>query len=237
MNDPESPRPHSDPLHGSLQTGRPVMDLVPVGLRVTGKSVLIVGAGRVAARKARTYAAHGARLTVVAPQHGPEMDALDVEVRRHRRFAPVDLDDKWLVVTATGDPEVDGSVHREAEARRIWCNAADDPEHCSVVLPATVQRGDVTVAISTGGRSPAAASWLRRRISAMIDDATLDVVDIASGVRDRMRASGQPTEVAGWAEVLDDNALELALAGEHIELDARLGAAVGAMPGSGEAQP
>lgn len=168
----ESPRSESGHPGGSVDDTRSTIDLVPVGLRVRGKAVLVVGAGRIA-----------------------------------------------------------------AEARRIWCNAADDPEHCSVVLPATVHRGDVSVAVSTGGRSPASASWLRRRIDSMLDEDTLDVVGVATRIRDRMRASGQSTEVAGWVEVLDEHALHMVTTGRLAELEARLAAAVGAAPEVEEARP
>ncbi len=209
---------------------RPPIDVVPVGLRVEGRPILVVGAGRIAARKAQAYASQGAALTVVAPQHSADMDAVDVAERHHREFQPSDLDDQWLVVTATGLPAIDGEVFRQAEQRRIWCNAADDPDHCSVILPAVVRRGAITITISSGGRSPATASWLRRRIEALVDDDTLAVFDIAASVRDRMRAAGQPTEVEGWNRVLDHDALELVAAGRHDELERRLSEAVGATP-------
>ncbi|MEZ5228579.1 MAG: bifunctional precorrin-2 dehydrogenase/sirohydrochlorin ferrochelatase [Acidimicrobiales bacterium] len=218
-------------MTGNLQpaatTPRSAIEIVPVGLRVEGKAVLVVGAGRIAARKADAYASQGAIVTVVAPQHSPEMDAVDAAERHHRAFRASDLDGQWLVVTATGRPEVDGEVYAEAETCRIWCNAADDPEHCSVILPAVVRRDGITIAISSGGRSPATASWLRRRIERLLDHDTLAVFAIAAGVRDRMRANGQPTEVAGWNEVLDNDALPLVAAGEHDELARRLATAVG----------
>ncbi len=209
---------------------RPAIDIVPVGLRVEGKAMLVVGAGRIAARKAQAYASQGALITVVAPEHSADMDKVDVVARRRRAFHAADLDGQWLVVTATGIPGVDAKVFAEAEARRIWCNAADDPDHCSVILPAVVRRDGITVTISSGGRSPATASWLRRRIERIIDDDTLAVFVIAGAVRDRMRAAGQPTEVAGWNDVLDNDALDLVAAGRHDELTTRLAEAVGAMP-------
>jgi siroheme synthase-like protein len=227
MPDTHTEKHQAEPPRDS---GRPAIESVQVGLCVRDRDVLVVGAGRIAARKARIYATQGARITVVAPRHGPEMCAIDVAVRHHREFETNDLEGQWLAVTATGDPGVDGAVYAAAQARQIWCNAADDPEHCSVVLPATVRRGDITVAVSTGGRSPAAASWLRRRIDAMLDEDTLDVVGIATRIRDRMRASGQPTEVAGWAEILDEHALQLVATDHRCELETRLAAAVGALP-------
>lgn len=196
--------------------------IVPVGLRVEGRSVLVVGAGRIAARKARAYLDHGAVVTVVAPEHGPEMAALAVDRRVVRDFRPRDLRGRWLVVTATGDPTVDGAVFRAAERRRIWCNAADDPANCSVILPAVTRAGDVTVAISSGGRSPAAASWIRRRIESMLDGATVAVAATCAEVRAEVRAAGLSTEVEGWAEVLDRDALDLAATGDVDALHDRL---------------
>jgi siroheme synthase-like protein len=224
-------------LTGSPSLSGEALSLVPVGLRVEGRAVLVVGAGRIAARKAESYASQGARLTVVAVEHGPEMARVPVEVRLHREFRPDDVDGKWLVVAATGDRVVDGAVFRAAENHRIWCNAADDPAHCSVVLPAVVRRGDLTVSISTSGRSPAAASWLRRRIETLLDDDTLAVVDAAARVRRRMRAASLPTEVPGWAEVLDMHALGLVAGGRAGELERRLEAAVGAPPCEEEDSP
>ncbi len=196
--------------------------IVPVGLRVEGRSVLVVGAGRIAARKAQAYLDHGAVVTVVAPEHGPEMAALAVDRRVVRDFRPRDLRGRWLVVTATGDPTVDGAVFRAAERRRIWCNAADDPANCSVILPAVTRAGDVTVAISSGGRSPAAASWIRRRIESMLDGATVAVAATCAEVRAEVRAAGLSTEVEGWAEVLDRDALDLAATGDVDALHDRL---------------
>jgi siroheme synthase-like protein len=194
---------------------------------VAGRSVLVVGGGRVAARKAASYAERGAVVTVVAPNHSPEMDAVPVEHRLVRPYRSDDLDGAWLVVTATGDPGIDGRVFADAEARRIWCNAADDPDHCSVVMPAVARRGPITVSIATGGQSPAAASWLRRRIEALLDDPTIAVCETAAIVRRQIKAEGRPTEVPGWSEVLDGDALDLARQGRLDELALRLLEAIG----------
>ena len=200
--------------------------LVPVGLRVAGKAVLVVGAGPIAARKAAPYIDQGAEVTVVAPDHSHDMDRLPVDNRIYRRFEPHDLTGKWFVVTATGLPEVDGAVFAAAEEHRVWCNAADDPDHCSVILPAVTRRGPLTVSIATGGTSPAVASWIRRRIDALLDDHTLQVAEVATRVRRAVRDAGHRTEVPGWAEVLDSEALLLVAAGQPEELERRLFEAV-----------
>lgn len=198
------------------------LPIVPVGLRVAGRPVLVVGAGRIAARKASAYSEQGAVVTVVAPVHGPEMGHVDVACRIHRGFETRDLDGIWLVVTATGDPQVDGAVFREAERRHIWCNAADDPAHCSVILPAVARAGDITVAISTGGRSPATASWIRRRVEELLDENTVAVAEVSANVRDEVRAAGVGTEVDGWRDVLDGDALALVATGRTDELHDRM---------------
>lgn len=195
---------------------------VPVGLRLQGRNVLVVGAGPIAARKTQALLAQGALVHVVAPAHSPAMASLKVARRSIRVFRQRDLDGVWFVVTATGVPDVDSDVYESATSRRIWCNAADDPDNCSVLLPAVIHRDDVTISISTGGTSPASASWLRRQIENLLEDGALPVVAAAATVRRQVRAAGLATEVPGWAEVLDDGALALAKDGRVRELRERL---------------
>lgn len=200
-------------VSGVDQARRAPIETVPVGLRVEGRLIVIVGAGPIAARKAAAYFHQGANLRVVAPEHSPDMYALGCggsAGRVERIVEPYDarhLAGAWMVVTATGDPLVDGAVFRDAESRRLWCNAADDPTHCSVILPSVVRKGPITVGISTGGTSPATASWMRRRTeefveSQLLSDVSLAAHDVARSVRDEMRADGKPTEIEGWQEAL-----------------------------------
>lgn len=199
-----------------------MISTVPVGLRLDGRKTLVVGAGRIAARKARALTDQGALVHVVAPDHAQEMADVPVACRSYRDFTEADLDGVWFVVTATGDPVVDGQVYRAATRLRVWCNSADDPENCSVILPAVVRREDITISISTGGTSPASASWLRRRIEGMLDDGALSVVTAAASVRRRVRAAGLKTEVPGWSEILDQQALSLSQTGDVGDLQQRL---------------
>ncbi len=187
---------------------------VPVGLRVEDRLVVVIGAGRIAARKAAAYLDQGAHLRVVAPDHSPAMQAL-AERAPHAvelvedHYQADHLDGAWMVVTATGIPTVDGAVYAEAEQRRLWCNAADDPDHCSVILPAVVREDPITVAISTGGTSPAIASWMRTRVETfvadqLLADPVLEAHRITTQVRAEMREAGRPTEVDGWQQALHE---------------------------------
>jgi len=140
--------------------------LLPLFLTLTGRRVLLVGGGRVAAAKLAQLRAAGADVHVVAPRVEAEIAASGVAIDR-RPFRASDLDDVWLVVAAA-TPEANGEVAREAEARRIFVNAVDDPANASAFLGGVVRRDGVTVAISTDGVAPALAGLLREAIDAVL---------------------------------------------------------------------
>lgn len=136
----------------------------PVVLDVVGRPCLVVGGGPVAARKAAGLVECGAEVTVVAPEIDPAVGALGVAVER-REYEPGMAASYRLVVTATGVPEVDAAVADDAERAGVLVNSADDPAHCSFILPSVHRDGPVTIAVSTGGASPALAVWLRHRVA------------------------------------------------------------------------
>ena len=179
----------------------------PVNLRLDGRPVLLVGGGVVALEKLIELAAAGAVVTVVAPEVGDEVAALAAEVRR-RPFEPGDTAGFRLVVVATGDQEVAGQVFAEAEAAGTWVNSADDPARCSFTLPARLRRDDLLVTVSTGGASPAFATWLRDEIDAWLEPAHLQLLALLAAERRRMRAEGRPTAHPGWHEALRSGMLE-----------------------------
>lgn len=136
-------------------------------LDLTGRSVLVVGGGRVALEKVDGLLVSGARVTVVAPQIVGELAARDIELIR-REYRTEDLDGRFLVVAVTSTSSVNRRVFREAEARSLLCNVADVPELCSFILPAVHRQGPIAVAVSTGGASPALAQRLRDDIAAVV---------------------------------------------------------------------
>ena len=193
----------------------------PVNLVLEGRPVLVVGGGPVATQKARRLAESGAVITVVAPEVTDELAGLAARVER-RPYATGDIDGHRLVVSATGIPAVDGAVFADGEAAGVWVNSADDPAHCSVTLPAVARRGDITVAVSTGGRSPAMATWLRRRLEAELDEAHVTLLQLLSERREALRSEGTPTEGLAWQEVIDGGLLDLVRAGRIAEARERL---------------
>jgi uroporphyrin-III C-methyltransferase/precorrin-2 dehydrogenase/sirohydrochlorin ferrochelatase len=142
------------------------MDLLPTFLKLAGRRVVVVGGGAVAASKLDALRRADADLIVIAPDvHQQIRDAgVRVEVRP---FAPDDLDGAWFAVAAA-TPAVNAAVAREAERRRIFVNAVDDPVNASAYLGGVVRRAGVTIAVSTGGEAPALAGVLRETLDAVL---------------------------------------------------------------------
>jgi siroheme synthase-like protein len=198
-------------------TGRRDLAGYPVNLIVRGRRCVVVGAGRIAARKIDALLTAGADVHVVAPKIGDDVaawrDAGRVTVDE-REFESGDLDGAWLATTATDEPEVNRAVFEAGEARRVWVNSADDPDNCSFTLMSVVRRGDVVMTIGTGGRSPALAAWLKERTQAALGPEYETLVTLLAEAREELRASGRSTEDADWNRALDSGMLDLIRAGK-----------------------
>jgi siroheme synthase-like protein len=204
----------------SAQPGRPGLAGWPVNLLVRGRRVVVVGGGRIAARKIEPLVELGAEVVVVAPNVHDEVRALADTGRvmlRERPFAPADLDDAWLGVTATDDPAVNAAVFAAGEERRVFVNSADDPVNCSFTLMSVVRQADVVVAVGTGGRSPALATYLRRRLTEELGTEYATLLDLLSDARESMRAHGRSSEDADWQQAFDSGILDLVRAGQIAE--------------------
>ncbi len=202
--------------------------LYPVVLDVAGRPCLVVGGGEVAARKARALLECAATVTVIAPDLCRSMEELAPVLHAvvRRSYQTGDAAGFRLIITATGRTEVDGTVHVDGEAAGIWVNSADDRAHSSFILPAIHRDGPVTVAVSTGGRSPALASWLRSRLAAECDGIG-PLAGLLGDARARLLATGTSTESVDWASVIDGGLLELVRAGDLDGARARVEAALG----------
>jgi siroheme synthase-like protein len=133
----------------------------PVHLDVRGRSCLVVGGGRIARHKARSLRKAGAEVTVVAPEISGAFPGCTV-VRR--RFRPSDLRGVALAIGATDDAAANGRLSKECRRRNIPVNIVDQPELCSFIVPSVFRRGPLTIAISTGGASPALSKAIRREL-------------------------------------------------------------------------
>jgi siroheme synthase-like protein len=199
---------------------RPSLAGLPANMLVRGRRVVVVGGGRIAARKIDALVELGAAVEVVAPA---ACDAVRAQadagrVAWHKRtFTSGDLDGAWLAFTATGNDAVDNAVFAAGEASRIWVNSADDPANCSFTLMSVIRRRDLVVAIGTGGRSPALAAQLRRQLEEEIGPEYETLLDILAEARESLRATGRSSEDADWQRAFDCGIVDLVRAGRVAE--------------------
>jgi precorrin-2 dehydrogenase/sirohydrochlorin ferrochelatase len=147
------------------------MSLFPIFLKLTNRSCIVIGAGHLAESKIESLQAANARITVIAPAASDRITAMSDsgEITWHQReYATGDLANQFLVVAATNVPAVNRAVFAEAESVGILINAVDDPPFCDFYFPSVVRRGELQIAISTAGHSPALAQRLRKEINAIL---------------------------------------------------------------------
>ena len=147
------------------------MPLFPIFLKLTGRPCIVIGAGKLGESKIESLQAANAQVTVIAPRASERITSMAEagEVTWHRReYAPGDLAGHFLVVAATDVPAVNRAVFAEAEANGVLINAVDDPPFCDFYFPSVVRRGDLQIAISTAGDSPALAQRLRKELNALL---------------------------------------------------------------------
>jgi siroheme synthase-like protein len=172
----------------------------PIMLDLTGVPVLVVGGGRVARRKIEGLLKAGADVTVVAKSAIESIRSMPVHVVL-REYETGDLDRVRLVISATDDPAVNAAVSADATARAIWVNSADDPANCTFTLPAVARDGAVTVAVSTGGASPALASHLRGAVEDWLSQIGAAEAAVAlAAQRSELRDAGVSTESVDWTD-------------------------------------
>lgn len=194
----------------------------PVNLVLDGRPCLVVGGGKVALRKVEGLLACGGVVRVVAPAVVPELLALDGVDVDQRPWRADDVAGMWLVIAATDDPEVNRAVYDAGQRAGVWVNGADDPANCSFTLPSVVRRGDLQIAVSTGGRSPALATWLRRRLEGQIGPEYATLLDLLAGERDALKGAGRSTEGLDWNSALDSDMLDLIRTGDLAHARERL---------------
>lgn len=212
------------------------MDYFPAFLNLRNRPCLVVGGGDIALRKARLLTAAGARLTLVAPKMSAtvrEFAARHDVVLVEREFRPADLEQQWLVVSATGVPAVERAVFAEAQDARVFCNGVDDIEHCSYITPAIVDRGPIVVAISSAGAAPVLARKIREQIEALLPAGIAQLASLARNWRGQVRArlGDLLSRRRFWESLFEGPAASAAIAGNTAAAEAHLQASLEAMSG------
>lgn len=197
----------------------------PVFLDLAGQPCLVVGGGAVAERKVGALLAAGARVAVIAPEVTAAIAAWtragDI-VHVARTYRPGDLLGQRLVFVATDSREVTDAVRDEAREWNVWVNAADDAARSDFILPSVARRGPLTVAVGTGGTSPALARLVREDIETWLGEEYGALVEVAADVRRELAERGRRSSGDAWTRSLDDGVRRLVREGRRTEARERL---------------
>ena len=184
--------------------------LYPAFIKLAGRQCVVVGGGKVAARKVGMLLNCGARVQVISPSVTEEIAALAAKRAVEwvkRGFKEGDTAGAFLVVSATDDRGVNAAVAKECAARNVLLNVVDQPEFCSFYVPSVVRRGELTIAVSTGGKSPLLARRIRERLEEVFPPAFGEFLDYLSVVREEVIARYPAQKEKLLAELLSPQVL------------------------------
>lgn len=165
------------------------MQYYPVSLDINNRKCLVVGGGSVGTRKVKTLLECGAKVTVVSP--GVSSRLLEIAnkgliVLENRPYRETDLAGMFLVIGTTDDEELNRQISMDAEKLNMLCNIADRPEVCNFILPSIVNRGDLTISISTSGKSPALAKRLRIELEEQFGNEYAEFLRLMGAIRKKL---------------------------------------------------
>jgi siroheme synthase-like protein len=178
----------------------------PVALNVEGRKCVVVGGGQVSLRKVITLLEHGADVDVVSPELCTELSGLVKDGKiaaRNRGFQSGDLKGSFIAVAATDDNRINEQVAKEAKASGIPVNIVDDPAGSDFIVPSSLSRGDVVIAVSTGGKSPALARKIRSKLEQDIREEYASLVELIDEVRTELKQKGLSIDSDSWQKALD----------------------------------
>ena len=212
------------------------MDYYPAFLDLRGRNCLVVGGGTIAERKVESLVECGALVKVVTLEATSRLaelagsGSIDLELRD---YSPDDLAGIFLVIAATDDPAVQARIGQEAKERGLLVNVVDEPANCTFIVPAVVRRGELSIAISTGGRSPALAARIREKLESLFGPEYEEWVDLLGQLRPALavRFPKLDERKAAWYRVVDSNCVELIRRGERDLMQQQLNDILGADPG------
>ena len=196
------------------------MGYYPIFLEMKDRRCVVIGGGAVAERKVEGLVAVGANVTVISPAITDGLqDLLAQSAIRHvaREYRAGDRAGYDLVFVATDNSEINAAVSNEARSLRIWVNSADDPDHCDFILPAVIRRGDLAVAVSTGGVSPAVTRAIREELDEYLHADYAGFVQIAGEVRKELREKSVSPGASAWNRALQGDFRRLIKEGKPVQ--------------------
>jgi len=180
----------------------------PVYLNLTGHRVLLVGGGAVALQKLRSLLDAGARVHLVSPEALPEIRQLAQDGKIEwsaRSYKTADTAGVRLVIAATPDARLQKKIAQAARRRGIWANVVDVPVLCDFIAPAVFGRGDIQIAISTGGAAPALAKYLRRKLESIIGPEYEEFVNVVQRLRPDILKLPKARRLSLWERIVSDD--------------------------------
>jgi len=203
------------------------MSYYPIFLQLEGMTALVVGGGGVARRKVETLLGFGANVSIVARELAPELNRLiqNGEIRfLGEEMEDAFFDDVSLVIAATDDAGLNHRVSEGARTRGLLVNAVDQPADCTFIVPSIVRRGDLMIAVSTSGKSPALSKKIRKGLEAQFGEEYAEFLDLMGGVRKGLLTMGlpQPENSRIFHEIVDSPILEALARGDRETVAATL---------------
>ncbi len=201
------------------------MSYFPIYLDMTRRRCLVIGGGAVAERKIAALLEAGAEVTILSPDVTDALAGLSKQnaIRfAARSYQEGDLDGFELAFVATDDPQVNAAVYREGRSRGVWINSADDPARCDFILPSVLRRGELTVAVSTGGRSPALARAVREELEHYFTEEYESLAKLAAEVRQELLSRSITVPFEAWRRALSGEVRQLLMRGDLAQAKSHL---------------
>lgn len=200
------------------------MKYYPINLDIRDKTCLVVGGGGVGTRKAKGLIGCGAIVILISPEASKTLiefaDAGKIGWKQ-RAYQSSDLDGVFLVIGATDNDALNRQIHSDAQQRGILCNVADNPELCNFILPSTVRRGDLIISVSTSGKSPAFAKFIRKELEKQFDSQYGNFVQLMGAIRKQLLAESHAPQAhkALFGRLIEEGLLQLMKTGQTEDID------------------
>ena len=204
-----------------------LMRYYPVSLDIKNRKCLVVGGGLVGTRKVKTLLDCGARVTVVSPdvrENLLELAGSGLVILKKRSYRKTDLDGMFLVIGTTDDEELNHQISRDAEKLNMLCNIADRPKVCNFILPSIVNSGDLTISISTSGKSPALAKKLRIELEEQFGNEYAELLRLMGAIRKKLLGQKHEPEAHKklFEQLISRNLLNMIRGNRKDEIDSLL---------------